>query len=112
MYEYKPLMPKFDYYSGLQVIVDDKCLQSWQLNDFTKELMGPEWVKKFNAWAEHSLPKQPACYMLGKDKMIVHPSIAQAIRDKVYEQSQFNWRTTYPCVALRSPSSMFGDCSA
>lgn len=86
MFGYEPMFE----YPSIQVIESETCMQTWQLNDFTKELMGHEWVQQFNAWAEHALPKQPACYMVGKDKMIVHPSVAQAIRDEVKAQRNFN----------------------
>lgn len=95
----------FFKYPSVQVFESDQCLQTWQLNDFTKELMGREWVKKFNAWAEYALPKQPACYMLGQEKMIVHPSIAQALRDKVKVDSKMRFQTNYGMdVFARRPS--------
>jgi hypothetical protein len=99
MFGYEPMFE----YGGVEVIESETCMQTWQLNDFTKELMGAEWVKQFNAWAEHALPKQPACYMVGKDKMIVHPSVAQALRDKVKADSKFNWQTSQALNMIRKP---------
>ena len=65
-------------FNGMNVYSNANCLQTWQLNDFTKELMGAEWVKKFNAWAEYVLPKQPACYIM-ENRIIAHPSIVDEL---------------------------------
>ena len=73
------------YSLGIKLIESPSCVQTWQLKDFTKDLMGDEWVKKFEAWAEYSLPKIPACYMIGNDKMVAHPSVIQAIRLSQYK---------------------------
>lgn len=94
-------------YTGIEVTESDQCLQTWQLNDFTKELMGREWVKQFNQWAEHALPKQPACYMVG-DKMIVHPSIAQALRDKVVTDSKMRFQTSYGMDVIAKRPGVIG----
>lgn len=109
MFGYEPMFE----YGGIEVIESETCMQTWQLNDFTKELMGAEWVQQFNAWAEHALPKQPACYMVGRDKMIVHPSIAQALRDKVKADSKMNFQTSYGLnVVAKRPSIIDAGCSA
>lgn len=101
-------------FNSIQVIESATCLQTWQLTDFTKELMGAEWASKFNEWAEIKLPKQPACYMLGKQKMIVHPSIAQAIRDEVKKQaqSQIDWFTSYSLRSVDPLGFIVANCSA
>jgi len=90
MFEFEQLKPVFDY-NSIKIIEDANCMQTWQLSDFTKELMGREWVKQFDAWAEHALPKQPACYMIGDRTMVTHPSVAKAIRDKVEADSKVRW---------------------
>lgn len=103
--------PNFNF--GIQIIESEHCMQTWQLNDFTKELMGNEWVKKFDAWAEYALPKQPACYMMGDDKMIVHPSMSQAIRDDVELRNRTRWRVSYGLNAVkRNPNYMMANCLA
>jgi len=66
----------------IQIIESDQSLQTYQLSDFIKELIGIQWVKQFNTWSEHALPKQPACYWTGDGKMIMHPSIAQAMQNE------------------------------
>jgi len=109
MFGYEPMFE----YGGIEVVESETCMQTWQLNDFTKELMGHEWVQQFNAWAEHALPKQPACYMVGKDKMIVHPSVAKAIRDGVEASSKINWQTSYGLNAVvRQPGVIDINCCA
>ena len=109
MFGYEPVFE----YPSVQIIESEQCLQTWQLNGFTKDLMGAEWVKKFDAWAEHALPKQPACYMVGQGKMIVHPLVAQAIRDKVKAQNKLNWQTSYGFnVVAKRPSIIDIGCCA
>ena len=93
MIGFEPLRPDFSY--GIQVTESETCMQNWQLTDFTKELMGREWVKKFDATTGAWLPKQPACYMVGDDKMIVHPSISKAIRDEVEARNKLRFRCQY-----------------
>lgn len=98
---YKPV---FDFHA-IEIIESANCVTAWELNDFTKELMGVEWVSKFSRWAEYNLPKQPACYMLGKHKMFVHPSIAQAIRDEVQERAcnRIDWFTAHSGFRANNP---------
>ena len=103
--------PDFNF-AGIQIIESDNCIQSWQLTDFTKELMGSEWVSKFNATTGTWLPKQPACYMVGDDKMIVHPSISQAIRDAVEARNKFRYRTQFDLDIIKSPNYIMANCVA
>lgn len=88
------IKPSFSF-NSMQVIESEDCMQPYQLTDFTKELMGREWVDKFNATTGAWLPKQPACYMVGDDKMIVHPSISKAIRDEVERRNKLKFRCMY-----------------
>ena len=62
--------------NGIPVISNDLCVQTWRLNDWTKELMGKEWIDDFNKWAEYNLPEQPTCYMI-QGNLVAHPSIIQ-----------------------------------
>lgn len=78
--------PQFHY--GIKVIESSECMQAWQLDDWTKELMGYEWVEKFNKWAEVNLPKQPACYVINNDTLVTHPSIAEELRDYTIKQHE------------------------
>ena len=104
--------PMFDY-CGIEVIESEQCMQAYKLTDFTKELMGHEWVEKFNATTGAWLPKQPACYMIGRDKMIVHPSVSQAIRNKFKKQNETNWNLAYSLNAMRQQSSILAvNCTA
>lgn len=105
------MQPDFSL-ASVHVIEDNNCIQNWQLNDFTKELMGSEWVKQFDSWAAHALPKQPACYMLGEYKMIVHPSISQAIRKEVEARSKIRWNLAYGLEIRRSPNYIMACCVA
>ena len=105
---FEPLRPDFTF-SGIQVIESERCIQNYQLTDFTKELMGREWVEQFDSWAAHSLPKQPACYMVGRDKMVVHPSVSRAIRENVKNKAR--WFSSYNLGAIRSSNSGIIACT-
>lgn len=101
--------PKLEY-NYFDVIESDLCLQSWQLDNWTKELMGSEWVNEFDKWAEHNLPKQPTCYVMG-NKLITHPSVAKEIRDKVAQESKFRYRAHFDMPTIRSNHSIINTLS-
>lgn len=96
--------PKLDTtFFGIQVIEDLNCLQTWQLDKWTKELMGYEWVQEFNNWAEDNLPKQPTCYMIGNSTLITHPSIIKEIRKQCVDSSKFKYRAFYDVQVKNNP---------
>jgi hypothetical protein len=103
------IRPEFNF-GGIQVIESENCLQPYQLTDFTKELMGYKWVEKFNATTGAWLPKQPACYMVGDDKMIVHPSVSKAIRDAVEARNKCRFRTQYGLNMMNSHNAVMINC--
>ena len=84
-----------NYYDNIIVIEDANCLRNYQLTPFIKDLMGEEWCNEFNIWADHSLPKEPTCYMIGKNKLITHPSISREMRQITKEMSQVSFSIIY-----------------
>jgi hypothetical protein len=72
--------------NGMKVIENPLCLQSWQLEEWTKELMGEKWVAEFDEWAKVNLPKQPACYfmnvgIIGEKILVAHPEIIRQLKN-------------------------------
>jgi len=81
---------------AIDVIESAQCLGPYELTEFTKELMGDEWVEKFDSWAVHALPKQPTCYKLAGNKFIAHPIIVDQLRKQVIESAKTagqQWRS-------------------
>jgi len=97
--------PQFEF-GSIKVIESPTCIENYQLTNLTKDIMGVEWVKQFDKWAEHSLPKQPACYMVGDDKLVCPPSISKTIRDETIKRSKLKWVTSAQLSISKSPSYM------
>lgn len=75
---------------SVSILSNSSAIVGYQLQPLTKELMGIEWVMKFNEWAFNNLPRSPGCYWISSNVMVCHPDAIDAMR-KEFDKKNFDY---------------------